>query len=51
MFPFQYFVFDFHQAPAMLFDKIITLTVGIFEYLIKTECIKSLSHERGIIRR
>lgn len=25
---FQYFVFDFHMAPAMLFDKIITLTVS-----------------------
>ncbi|KAL5015763.1 hypothetical protein ScPMuIL_005352 [Solemya velum] len=23
----EYFVFDFHMAPAMLFDKIITLTV------------------------
>lgn len=26
-FLFQYFVFDFNMAPAMLFDKIITLTV------------------------
>jgi len=25
---FQYFVFDFHMAPIMLFDKIITLTVS-----------------------
>jgi hypothetical protein len=25
---FQYFVFDFHMAPAMLFDKIVTLTVS-----------------------
>lgn len=25
---FQYFVFDFHMAPAMLFDKIITLSVS-----------------------
>ncbi len=25
----EYFVFDFHMAPFMLFDKIITLTVGI----------------------
>lgn len=24
----QYFVFDFHMAPAMLFDKIITLSVS-----------------------
>ena len=24
----QYFVFDFHMAPAMLFDKIVTLTVS-----------------------
>ena len=23
----EYFVFDFHMAPFMLFDKIITLTV------------------------
>jgi len=28
VFFFQYFVFDFHMAPAMLFDKIITLTVS-----------------------
>ena len=27
-FCFQYFVFDFHLAPLMLFDKIITLTVS-----------------------
>lgn len=27
-FRFQYFVFDFHMAPAMLFDKIITLSVS-----------------------
>ena len=27
-FCFQYFVFDFHMAPLMLFDKIITLTVS-----------------------
>lgn len=27
-FYFQYFVFDFHMAPAMLFDKIITLSVS-----------------------
>lgn len=27
-FHFQYFVFDFHMAPAMLFDKIITLSVS-----------------------
>ena len=25
----QYFVFDFHMAPVMLFDKIITLTVSM----------------------
>lgn len=25
---FQYFVFDFHMAPVMLFDKIISFTVG-----------------------
>ena len=24
---FQYFVFDFHMAPVMLFDKIISFTV------------------------
>lgn len=24
----QYFVFDFHMAPVMLFDKIITLSVS-----------------------
>ena len=24
----QYFVFDFHMAPVMLFDKIISFTVG-----------------------
>lgn len=29
-FTFQYFVFDFHMAPAMLFDKIITLSVSRF---------------------
>lgn len=28
---FQYFVFDFHMPPVMLFDKIITLSVCIFE--------------------
>ena len=28
IFLFQYFVFDFHMAPLMLFDKIITLTVS-----------------------
>ncbi len=27
---FQYFVFDFHMAPIMLFDKIITLTVSCY---------------------
>lgn len=26
---FQYFVFDFHMPPMMLFDKIITLSVSI----------------------
>lgn len=26
--PFQYFVFDFHMPPVMLFDKIITLSVS-----------------------
>jgi len=25
---FQYFVFDFHMPPVMLFDKIITLSVS-----------------------
>ena len=25
---FQYFVFDFHMAPVMLFDKIISFAVG-----------------------
>ena len=25
---FQYFVFDFHMAPVMLYDKIISLTVS-----------------------
>lgn len=25
---FQYFVFDFHMPPIMLFDKIITLSVS-----------------------
>ena len=25
---FKYFVFDFHMAPVMLFDKIISFTVG-----------------------
>lgn len=29
----QYFVFDFHMAPAMLFDKIITLSVSMFGIL------------------
>jgi hypothetical protein len=28
-FLFQYFVFDFHMPPVMLFDKIITLSVSI----------------------
>ncbi|KAJ8305673.1 hypothetical protein KUTeg_016218 [Tegillarca granosa] len=28
----EYFVFDFHMAPAMLFDKIISLTVSIALY-------------------
>lgn len=26
----QYFVFDFHMPPVMLFDKIITLSVSLF---------------------
>ena len=25
---FQYFVFDFHMAPVMLYDKIISFTVS-----------------------
>jgi len=29
LFLFQYFVFDFHMPPVMLFDKIITLSVSI----------------------
>ncbi|XP_053394706.1 otoferlin-like isoform X2 [Mercenaria mercenaria] len=29
----EYFVFDFHMAPAMLFDKIITLTVSYLMFL------------------
>ena len=33
LFLFQYFVFDFHMAPAMLFDKIITLTVSIVKFV------------------
>lgn len=32
MLSFQYFVFDFHMAPAMLFDKIISLTVSMALY-------------------
>ena len=31
-FLFQYFVFDFHMAPVMLFDKIITLSVSPWVY-------------------
>ena len=30
---FQYFVFDYHMAPVMLFDKIISFTVRIEEDL------------------
>ena len=30
----QYFVFDFHMAPLMLFDKIITLTVSLIMFMI-----------------
>ena len=26
---FQYFVFDFVESPAMIFDKMITLTVSV----------------------
>lgn len=32
---FQYFVFDFHMPPVMLFDKIITLSVSSsYKYLL-----------------
>ena len=36
-FCFQYFVFDFHMAPVMLFDKIITLSVrpNFDQYIIQ----------------
>ena len=30
---FQYFVFDYHMAPVMLFDKIISFTVRTEEDL------------------
>lgn len=33
----QYFVFDFHMAPAMLFDKIITLSVSS-DGVARTSC-------------
>ncbi len=36
--PFQYFVFDFHMAPAMLFDKIITLTVRLNSFCFCQLC-------------
>ena len=36
---FQYFVFDFHMAPVMLFDKIITLSVSVFDpFSLAFEC-------------
>ena len=38
-FSFQYFVFDFHMAPVMLFDKIITLSVSILDlFSLVFEC-------------
>ena len=36
LFCFQYFVFDFHMPPVMLFDKIITLSVRILTILVIT---------------
>ena len=36
---FQYFVFDFHMAPVMLFDKIITLSVSVlYPFSLVFEC-------------
>nr|CAD7397051.1 unnamed protein product [Timema cristinae] len=33
----NYFVFDFHMPPVMLFDKIITLSVTIFQTLLSSQ--------------
>ena len=45
---FQYFVFDFHMAPAILFDRIITITVSnLTANLLVTDinqCIKSTNY-------
>ena len=47
---FQYFVFDFHMAPVMLFDKIISFTVGlqvhylIFSFLISLKIFSPIFH-------
>jgi hypothetical protein len=35
---FQYFVFDYHMPPVMLFDKIITLSVSIHLLLFYFIC-------------
>lgn len=45
---FQYFVFDFHMSPVMLFDKIITLSVsGLLNFFLK----HSHSYEVAIYRK
>lgn len=47
LFPFivvhQYFVFDFHMAPVMLFDKIITLSVSIIRTIFINSFITKIS--------
>lgn len=50
-FLFQYFVFDFHMPPVMLFDKIITLSVSmpliLFDFIY---CYLSvLMHEKNCL--
>lgn len=44
---FQYFVFDFHMSPVMLFDKIITLSVSRLLNFFK----HSHSYEVAIYRK
>ena len=49
-FAFQYFVFDFHMAPVMLFDKIITLSVSFLSWLFSLLFMASTQQECHIYR-
>ncbi|KAF2368427.1 C2 domain [Trinorchestia longiramus] len=48
----EYFVFDFHMAPAMLFDKIITLTaLHSKKFFSKGEVIGSFKLDLATVHR